>query len=71
VFDLAPDVVRAQNAARRGRVVDDAVVDRHIGHLRRSLDPPGPGLLDEGFNAVIVLHDPVEIATVSLRRVAS
>jgi hypothetical protein len=51
--------------------VDDAVVDRHIGHLRRSLDPPGPGLLDEGFNAVIVLHDPVEIATVSLRRVAS
>jgi predicted kinase len=71
VFDLPPDVVRAQNANRRGRVVDPAVVDRHIGHLRRSLDRPGLALLDEGFSAVIVFRDPTEIGAVSVRRVPS
>ena len=71
VFDLPADTVRAQNASRHGRVVDDAVVGRHIAHLRRSLDPPGLALLDEGFAAVVVLRDPTEITAVSVRRVPS
>jgi protein phosphatase len=68
VFDLPAEIVRAQNTSRRGRVVDDAVVSRHIAHLRRSLDPPGSALLDEGFSRVIVLRGAAEIAAVSVRR---
>jgi protein phosphatase len=63
---LAPplDVVLARNAGRRGRVVPEAVVRRHVAELGRALR--GAGLAAEGFDAVIVLaggdEEPVVVA---------
>jgi protein phosphatase len=63
---LAPpvDVVLARNAARRGRVVPEVVVRRHVAELGRSLR--GAGLAAEGFAAVTVLSgatdEPVVVA---------
>lgn len=68
VLDLPADVVLARNAARAGRVVDEAVVRRHLGRLRQALDGPGPTLRDEGFARVVVLRDPGDVAAVTLRR---
>lgn len=71
VLDLPPALVLARNATRAGRVVDDAIVRRHLGHLRRSLDGPGPGLRDEGFSNVVILRHADDVAAVSLLRVRS
>jgi protein phosphatase len=68
VLDLPPAVVLAHNAARHPRVVDEAVVHRHLERLRRALDGPGRRLPDEGFAAVVILHDRREVDAVSVRR---
>ena len=38
VLDLPPAIIHAQNAARTARVVDPAVVDRHLAAIRRTVD---------------------------------
>ena len=68
VLDLRPAVVLARNAARTGRVVDEAVVQRHLLRLRSCLDGPGGGLRAEGFDQVVVLRDPREVDEVRIRR---
>ena len=67
VLDLPAEVVLARNASR-GRVVDEAVVRRHLGRLRTGLDGPDPPLRREGFAQVIVLRDPAEVKAVRIRR---
>jgi protein phosphatase len=52
VFALPRDVVLARNAARRGRVVDPAIVERHLDRLETAL----PNLVSEGFADVIVVR---------------
>ena len=68
VLDLQPAVVLARNAARTGRVVDEVVIQRHLSRLRSWLDGPGGGLRAEGFDEVVVLHDPREVDGVRIRR---
>jgi predicted kinase len=50
VLDLDPEVVHARNAARPGRVVPAAAVDRQLASLTRSLDRGE--LAREGFAVV-------------------
>ena len=68
VLDLPVETVLARNAARQSRVVDEAVVRRHLGRVRASLDGPEPALLREGFAQVVILRDPAEIDLVRIRR---
>jgi predicted kinase len=68
VLDLPADTVLARNAARRPRVVDEAVVRHHLARLRASLDGPAPRLYREGFAQVVVLRDPAEVDLVRIRR---
>ncbi len=68
VLDLPAEIVLARNAARRPRVVDEAVVRHHLARLRASLDGPAPPLLREGFSQVVVLRDPAEVDRVRIRR---
>jgi predicted kinase len=69
VLDLPPATVIARNAARPARVVDMAVVRRQLDRVRVSLDGPDPPLRREGFVQLVVLRDPVEVDTVTIRRV--
>jgi predicted kinase len=55
VLDLPPEVVRARNDGRDGRVVDAAVVSRHLAELRSELD--SKRIESEGFDAVYVIRD--------------
>jgi len=66
VFDLAPELVLARNAARAGRVVDPAIVVLHLGQLRALLDRRS--LESEGFDRVYVLRDPGEVDAVTILR---
>jgi protein phosphatase len=68
VLDLPIATVLARNAARETRVVDEAVVRRHLDRLRASLDGPASALLREGFAQVVVLRDPAEVDDVRIRR---
>jgi protein phosphatase len=68
VLDLPAEIVLARNAARRPRVVDEAVVRHHLARLRTSLDGPAPPLLREGFSQVVVLRDPTEVDGVRIQR---
>ena len=68
VLDLPAEIVLARNAARRPRVVDEAVVRHHLARLRASLDGPAPPLQREGFAQVVVLRDPAEVDAVRIRR---
>lgn len=75
VLDLPPTVVLARNAGRAGRVVDDAVVRRHLDRLRATVDGLRSGarpaaLLAEGFAAVALLRDPIDVDAVVVVRVA-
>lgn len=70
VFDLPETVVRARNAARENRVVDEAVVRNHLARLRTVIDGSEAGLLAEGFTSVVVLDDPFEVEAAALVRVA-
>jgi protein phosphatase len=68
VLDLPSDVVHAQNAAR-ARVVDPAVVDRHLASIRALVD--GPGLAIEGIDPVLVLRDPADVSALTMVRWAA
>lgn len=68
VLDLPAASVLARNAARAGRVVDELAVRRHLGRLRSTLDGPGAGLQAEGFAQVVVVHDPIELDSISIVR---
>lgn len=68
VLDLPSATVLARNAARRPRVVDEAIVRRHLARLRAALEGPEPALWREGFADILVLRDPVEVDRVTIRR---
>jgi predicted kinase len=57
VLALPADVVHARNSTRTGRVVDAAVVDRHLQRLADALDT---GFAGEGFAAVHVVRSIAE-----------
>jgi protein phosphatase len=67
-LDLPAEVVIARNAARAGRVVDGAVVRRHLARMRQAVTGNGSGLAAEGFAAVFVLRDPAEPEAVRIVR---
>lgn len=66
VLDLPGAIVHARNAARIERVVDPAVVDRHLSAIRHALD--GDRLRAEGFDEVAVLRSPEEIDAIDIER---
>jgi protein phosphatase len=66
VFDLAPELVLARNAARAGRVVDPVIVARHLRQLRALLDRGS--VQAEGFGRVYLLRDPAEVDAVTILR---
>ncbi len=68
VLDLPSATVLARNAARRPRVVDEAIVRRHLARLRAALEGPEPALWREGFADILVLRDPVEVDRLTIRR---
>jgi protein phosphatase len=68
VLDLDPEAVRRQNAGR-SRVVDRDVVDRHLAAVRRTID--SDALSHEGFERIVVLRTPVEVAAVTIERLTS
>ena len=71
VLDLPEPVVLTHNAARIGRVVDEAVVRNHLARLRAAIDrSAATGLLVEGFASVVVLRDPLELEELTVVRVA-
>lgn len=68
VLDLTADAVHAQNAGR-GRVVDPDVIDRHLAAVRRSVDRDR--LVVEGFDPIVVLRTPLEVAALQIERLGS
>jgi protein phosphatase len=58
VLDLPPPTVLMQNAARRERVVDAAVVKRHLAAIRHDVDRGQ--LTTEGFDHVVLLQTPAD-----------
>jgi predicted kinase len=64
VFALPRGVVLARNAARQGRVVDPAIVERHLERLEAAL----PDLPDEGFDEVVVLRALTDVAATEIVR---
>lgn len=68
VLDLPTTTVHERNAGRAGRVVDAAVVDRHLRLVRDTMAVPPPGLLGEGFAAAYVIRDPRELDLVGVVR---
>lgn len=71
VLDLPVDLVVTRNGGRRPRVVDEAVVRRHLARLRESLDGDVAPIRTEGFAHVVVLRDPDEVDAVTIRRIRS
>lgn len=67
VLDFSTDVCRMRDATRAGRTVGDAVIDRQLDELRRSLAAPR-GLAAEGFDGVHRFTDPAELDGVSIVR---
>jgi hypothetical protein len=69
VLALPALVVAARNAGRIGRIVDQAVVDRHLRSLAAVL---ATDRLDrEGFAAVHVLRTATEVDALEFERVPS
>jgi predicted kinase len=68
VLGLPEAVVLARNAARAGRVVDEAVVRRHLARLRTTTNGTATGLLAEGFATAVVISDELELETIVLVR---
>jgi predicted kinase len=64
VLALPRDVVLARNATRQGRVVDPAVVERHLDRLEAA----PPGLTSEGFARVVVLRSDADVEALEIRR---
>jgi len=69
VLDLPPEIILAQNAGRTARVVDSAVVDRHITAIRRTIDQGQ--LAAEGFDHVVLLRSPTDVASLRIQRNAA
>jgi predicted kinase len=67
VFALPADVVQARNAARSGRVVDPAIVERHL----RRLETTVAAIAEEGFAAVVILREPSQLDAVEVVRAGS
>ena len=65
VFALPGDVVLAWNATRHGRVVDPAIVERHLHRLEAALP-----VRDEGFADVVVIRTPADADAIEIVRVA-
>lgn len=61
VLDLPDAVVLARNEARAARVVDAGIVQQHLRQLRSTLDDTLGGIRGDGFAAVVVLRDPLEV----------
>ncbi|HEX7950805.1 MAG TPA: AAA family ATPase [Candidatus Limnocylindrales bacterium] len=70
VLDLPASVIRARNAGRSTRIVDEDVVRRHLTRLRGWLDRPGPPFDGEGFARVVVLRDSLEVDSITILRQA-
>ena len=68
VLDMEPRTVARQNAAR-SRVVDVAVIDRHLAAIRRTVD--GDVLALEGFDQVVIIRTPTDAASLSIDRLAT
>ena len=66
VLDLPATVVLARNAARAERVVDPAVVRRHLAAVRTTVDDGR--LAAEGLDAVVVLTTPEAVETLRIER---
>lgn len=66
VLDLPADVVHARNGTRLARVVEPAVVDRHIERLASALG--SDELANEGFAAIHVLRSTAEADAVVVTR---
>jgi protein phosphatase len=66
VLALPTETVHARNAARSARVVDEAVVDRHIDRLADAL--AADQFAVEGFAAVHVLRSDAEVDAVVVER---
>jgi len=65
VLDLPSDVVMARNAARLARVVDPAVVERHLESVR-TVD--SGRLAAEGFDHVVMLRSVADVARLRIER---
>lgn len=68
VLDLPADLVLARNRSRGRLAVPEAAVLRQLGRLQASLR--APGLVAEGFAGILVLHDPVAVERLAIRRAA-
>jgi predicted kinase len=66
VLALPEMVVHERNAGRSGRVVDPAVVDRHLARLAATL--AAGEIADDGFWAVFVLRSAAEVDGVTVQR---
>jgi protein phosphatase len=66
VLDLPAAVVLARNAARVERVVDPAVVQRHLAAVRAAVDDGQ--LATEGLDAVVVLGTPEAVDSLRIER---
>ena len=64
VFALPRDVVLARNAARPERVVDPAIVERHLDRLDAALP-----VLGDAFADVVFLRTPAEADAIEVVRV--
>jgi protein phosphatase len=72
VFALPAATVLARNAARAGRSVDTAVVERHLAVLAAILEGGGASVLEaEGFDRAYVLASDADVAAVRLERRAN
>ncbi len=66
VLDLPPATVLRRNAARSGRVVDPAVVDRHLAAIRHTVD--SRQLAIEGFDHVVMLRTAADVEGLRIER---
>jgi protein phosphatase len=66
VLDLPATTVLAQNATRRTRVVDPAVVERHLAAVRQTVDRGQ--LTAEGFDHVVLLRTPTDVEDLRIER---
>lgn len=66
VLDLPPATIHAQNAGRE-RVVNDAVIERHLTAIRRTLE--GRELESAGVHPVVVIRTPHAARTLTIARV--
>jgi protein phosphatase len=66
ILDLDPTTVLAQNATRTARVVDPAVIQRHLEAVRQTID--AGQLTAEGFDHVVQLRSTQDVANLKVER---